>query len=419
MKIIHTADWHLGSVFHRNNRNDEHAHFLGWLLSVLRERQPDALIISGDIFDTANPPASAEKLFFDFIGEASEAVAGLQIVITSGNHDSAGRLEAPASLLRSRNVYIRGLVPRDDEEGEPLFDELILPLSLRTSPEAKVVCFALPFLRPYDYPAGMSPTEGIQWYIGNMLKKFKKSPFKGLPIVVSAHFYAAGAYICNSEHSERLVVGGQDAVDASTLDCGASYVALGHIHKAQQVHTQGSTEVWYAGSALPMSFSEKGYRHGVQWVEIADDGETSVSRIDYSPLRSLISIPAQGAASPSDIFDSISALPKRKKGDDGSEWPYLEIRVEERQPEPSLMNEVAEALKDRAVRFCRMVREAPATSGEKDNGPHDIDALRRISPLDMAQTVFESRYHAPMPQALEERFKQAQQKAVEEPQLAE
>ena len=419
MKIIHTADWHLGSVFHRNNRNDEHAHFLNWLLAELRERQPDALIISGDIFDTPNPPASAEKLFYDFIGDASAAVDGLQIVITSGNHDSAGRLEAPAALLRSRNVYIRGLVPRDDNDDTPLFSELLLPLSLRTSPEAKVVCFALPFLRPYDYPAGMSATEGITWYISNMLKALKKSPFKGLPIIVSAHLYAAGAFICNSEHSERLVVGGQDAVDASTLDCGAAYVALGHIHKAQQVHTQGQSEVWYAGSALPMSFSEKGYRHGVQWVEIADDGEATVSRIDYTPLRSLMSIPAQGAASPSEIFDEISALPKRKKNDDGSEWPYLEIRVEEKQPEPSLMNEVAEELKDRAVRFCRMVREAPATPGEKDNAPHDIDALRRISPLDMAQAVFESRYHAPMPQALEERFKLAEQKAVEDPQPAE
>lgn len=419
MKIIHTADWHLGSVFHRNNRTDEHAHFLNWLLAELRERQPDALIISGDIFDTANPPASAEKLFFDFIGDASEAVDGLQIVITAGNHDSASRLEAPASLLRSRNVYIRGLVPRNGYDADPLFDELLLPLSLRTSSEAKVVCFALPFLRPYDYPAGMSASEGITWYIRNMLKALKKSPFKGLPIIVSAHLYAAGAYICNSEHSERLVVGGQDAVDSSILDCGAAYVALGHIHKAQQVHTPGETEAWYAGSALPMSFSEKGYRHGVQWVEIADDGTASVSRIDYAPLRSLMSIPAQGAASPSEVMDEISRLPKRRKDDDGAEWPYLEIRIQESQPEPSLMNDVAEALKDRAVRFCRMVRETPATTAQKDNGPLNVDALRRISPLDMAQAVFESRYHAPMPQALEERFKQAEQKAVEEPQADE
>ena len=72
MKLIHTADWHLGNTFHGHDRADEHAHFLSWLLEVVRQQRPDALIISGDIFDTANPPARAEKQFFDFFRKSSE-----------------------------------------------------------------------------------------------------------------------------------------------------------------------------------------------------------------------------------------------------------------------------------------------------------------------------------------------------------
>ena len=92
MKLIHTADWHLGNTFHGHDRADEHAHFLSWLLEVVRQQRPDALIISGDIFDTANPPARAEKQFFDFLIQATSAVEGLQVVATTTRQDASKRL---------------------------------------------------------------------------------------------------------------------------------------------------------------------------------------------------------------------------------------------------------------------------------------------------------------------------------------
>ena len=97
MKILHTADWHLGNNFHGYDRTDEHRHFLRWLLEVMEEKQPDVLIVAGDVFDTANPSARAEELLYDFLLRATQTVRGLQIVLIAGNHDSAGRLEAPAS----------------------------------------------------------------------------------------------------------------------------------------------------------------------------------------------------------------------------------------------------------------------------------------------------------------------------------
>ena len=408
MKIIHTADWHLGNVFHRHHRVAEHRHFFGWLRDTIVAQQPDALIVSGDIFDGPNPSAEVQRLFYDFLTHLSVEHPGMSIVLIAGNHDSGARLEAGEELLRMHNIYVRGTVWKD-AEGEPYFERMILPLAPRGSNTAEVVCFALPFLRPSDYPTGLSVQEGIKHYLTNLDKRLKKTEFKRLPVMVAAHFYAHGALIQEQEHSERLVVGGQDRVDADIMGEGFSYVALGHIHKAQQV----SSNTYYAGSALPMSFSERFYHHGVEMVEIGEDGETVVSHLEYNPLRHLLTIPAKGSAVPATIMDEICKLPERGKKDDGEAWPYLELRVLEEQPEPNFLHEVTEALSTKAVLFCRMTRETPKTSSPTSATTESIETIRNLTPMEMAQMVFDSRYGSEMPDSLRLRFEQAEKECTD------
>lgn len=410
MKILHTADWHLGNTFHGHSRLDEHRHFLKWLLQTLREKQPDALLVTGDVFDSANPSAAAEELLYDFLLRATLEVPGLQIVLTAGNHDSAGRLEAPAALLKTHNIYVRGTI-HYTTKGEPDFDYYLLPLADRQTGQASCVCMALPYLRGGDYPAGMTPEEGLRFFFSQLHARLRKSNYKGLPIVVAAHFYAAGADICKDEHSERLVVGGQDCVEADVVGQNVSYAALGHIHKAQQV--RGGEATYYAGSALPMSFSELNYKHGVQFVDIDPQGEALVEFVEYAPLRGLVTIPAKGRAVSADaLFDCINNLPKRdKKNTDSLTWPYLEIHVEEAQPQPTLMHDVMEALQDRAVHFCRMLRVRP--ENKKADSANDVDTpsadtLANINPLELARRNFEARFNSEMPEELVTRFKQAE-----------
>lgn len=410
MKILHTADWHLGNTFHGHSRLDEHRHFLKWLLQTLREKQPDALLVTGDVFDSANPSAAAEELLYDFLLRATLEVPGLQIVLTAGNHDSAGRLEAPAALLKTHNIYVRGTI-HYTTKGEPDFDYYLLPLADRQTGQASCVCMALPYLRGGDYPAGMTPEEGLRFFFSQLHARLRKSNYKGLPIVVAAHFYAAGADICKDEHSERLVVGGQDCVEADVVGQNVSYAALGHIHKAQQV--RGGEATYYAGSALPMSFSELNYKHGVQFVDIDPQGEALVEFVEYAPLRGLVTIPAKGrAVSAEALFDCINSLPKRdKKNTDSPTWPYLEIHVEEAQPQPTLMHDVMEALQDRAVHFCRMLRVRP--ENKKADSANDVDTpsadtLANINPLELARRNFEARFNNEMPEELVTRFKQAE-----------
>lgn len=414
MKIIHTADWHLGNVFHGHVRTEEHRHFLNWLLDTLREQQPDVLLVTGDIFDSANPSAQAEKLLYNFLQQAVSAVKGLQIVLTAGNHDSAGRIEAPAELLKMHNVYVRGTI-HYTEKGEPDFGHYLLPLAPRGHDEAQCVCFALPYLRSGDYPAGLTPEEGLQHYFEQLHKALKKSDFKGLPVVVAAHFYATGADICEGEHSERLVVGGQECVSADVVGRNVCYTALGHIHKPQRV---GGQNAHYAGSALPMSFSEIAYKHGVYCIGLDSDGETEVTRLEYNPLRHLVSIPHANrrATSVAEAMDEIGQLPKRGKNDNGNDWPYLEIRIEERQPEPGLMHDVMEALDDRAVHFCRMVRVRPDDDrpyAQKPTESLSAEMLQSVGPLKLAREHFMARYESDMPQPLIDRFKRAEEAAAQ------
>ena len=410
MKILHTADWHLGNTFHGHSRLDEHRHFLKWLLQTLREKQPDALLVTGDVFDSSNPSAAAEELLYDFLLRATLEVPGLQIVLTAGNHDSAGRLEAPAALLKTHNIYVRGTI-HYTTKGEPDFDYYLLPLADRQTGQASCVCMALPYLRGGDYPAGMTPEEGLRFFFAQLHAHLRKSNYKGLPIVVAAHFYAAGADICKDEHSERLVVGGQDCVEADVVGQNVSYAALGHIHKAQQV--RGGEATYYAGSALPMSFSELNYKHGVQFVDIDPQGEALVEFVEYSPLRGLVTIPTKGrAVSAEALFDCINSLPKRdKKNTDSLTWPYLEIHVEEAQPQPTLMHDVMEALQDRAVHFCRMLRVRP--ENKKGNNTDDAnapsaDTLTNINPLELARRNFKARFNTEMPEELVTRFNLAE-----------
>ena len=414
MKILHTADWHLGNNFHGHDRTLEHKDFLQWLLDTLRIELPDVLIIAGDVFDSANPSAAAEGLFYDFLLDATEAVSGLQIVVIAGNHDSAGRLDAPAELLKRHNIYVRGTVRRMEDSDKPDFNELLLPLGSRLSKEAEIVCLALPFLRLPDYPSGMTVAEGVQYYFENMMRCLKKTEFKHLPVVAVAHFYAAGAEICEEEHSERLVVGGQDCVPADVIGKGICYTALGHIHRAQQVESK-NTQMYYAGSALPMSFSEKNYQHGVQRVLVDEDGGVTVDRLVYSPMRRLLCIPYKGAATKGEVLEAISQLPKRGKEEEGDTWPYLEIRLLETQPEPELLYQVTEALADRAVHFCRIVRVLPENEQTEETEPQFHETLQSLTPIEMAHRVFSNRYNGDMPEEMEKRFKEAEQLSLNTP----
>jgi exonuclease SbcD len=150
MRFIHTSDWHLGQTLHNFDRSYEHQAFLDWLIVCLVKEEAEALMISGDIFDTANPAAQAQKQFYRFLQRAKQQLPHLNIVIIAGNHDSPGRLEAPAPLLEEMDLAVICFVPRL-LDGSIDLDRLVLP-SKNAAGEIKAWCLAIPFLRPSDVP---------------------------------------------------------------------------------------------------------------------------------------------------------------------------------------------------------------------------------------------------------------------------
>src|SRR5687767_12022359 len=134
LRLLHTSDWHLGHALHGVARDEEHQAFLRWLLDTIAGEDVDAVIVAGDIFDTANPPVSALKAFFAFIAQARRRFPDLSIVIIGGNHDSPTRLDAPDSLLRQLDVHVVGGLASgtDGATGELDMDRLLVPLRDRS-----------------------------------------------------------------------------------------------------------------------------------------------------------------------------------------------------------------------------------------------------------------------------------------------
>lgn len=403
MKIIHTADWHLGNVFHRHHRVAEHRHFFGWLRDTIVAQQPDALIVSGDIFDGPNPAAEVQRLFYDFLTHLSVEHPGMSIILIAGNHDSGARLEAGEELLRLHNIFVRGTVWKD-AEGETYFERMILPLAPRGSDTAEVVCYALPFLRPADYPAGLSVQDGLRHYLTNLDKRLKKTAFKRLPVVVAAHFYAHGALIQAHEHSERLVVGGQDMVEIDTMGKAYAYVALGHIHRPQAVGN--CANVRYAGSPLALSFSERDYKRAVNLVEIDTQGHVETTSLFYTPLCALISLPDRGALDPQEALSRLRSLPDAQPDDDREAYPYVEMNIRLAQPEPELRRRIGEIIEHKAVKFCRITTSTYREQSAQDDTqrPAVENSLHSQAPIDIAKQYYTARYGNEMPEALVERF---------------
>lgn len=405
IRILHTADWHLGQTFFGYDRRHEQEHFLDWLCSELTKNEIDVLIIAGDVFDVSNPSAASQKMFYRFIHRATTQNPLLQLVVVAGNHDSAARLEAPLPLLEEMRTRIRGVVPKVN--GEIAYDELIVELKNRKG-EVEAFCMAVPFLRQGDYPtvetAGNPYAEGVKALYSRLLERVLKRKVDGRQAVIAVgHLQATGSEIAEKDYSERTLIGGLECVSPDAFPEAIAYTALGHIHKAQRV--SGRENVRYAGSPLSMSFAEKNYRHGVVMVTLDEGWAVEIEKREYTPLVKLISVPAGQAASPEEVLEELSHLERASVGDEHP--PYLEVKVLLDEPEPMLRQQIEEVLADQPVRLARIV-SVYRQSAEGTLEEEVLSAgLQEMNPLQIVKATFENTYQAEMPDELIGLFQEA------------
>lgn len=403
IRILHTADWHLGQTFFGYDRTEEHEVFLNWLAEEIRQKEIDALIIAGDVFDVSNPSAASQSMYYQFIYRVTAENPYLQIVIVAGNHDSAARLEAPLPLLQAMRTEVRGVV-RKLEGGEIDYDHLTVELKNRQG-EVELLCMAVPFLRQGDYPAvqteGNPYAEGVRELYAQLLQRLWKRRTENQAILAIGHLQATGSEIAEKDYSERTVIGGLECVSPEAFSEQIAYTALGHIHKAQRV--SGRENVRYAGSPIPMSFAEKHYHHGVVMVTFDGGCAVDIERLECPKLIPLVSVPNGEPVSPEAILKALKELPETE-----AVAPYLEVKVLLEEPEPMLRQEIEEALADKNYRLARIVSTYRTDIGntvkENENWKR---GLQEMFPLQIAQSAFEKIYQVEMPVELTGLFEEA------------
>lgn len=270
MRIIHTADWHIGQTLAGYGREHEHRAVLAELVRVVAEREADALIVAGDVFDSQNPSGEAQALFYDALTRLHRARPQMTIVVTAGNHDAAGRLEAPGPLLRGIGVHVVGNVRRHD--GAIDARRHLVPLKTdKGEIAAHVLAVSYPTaacLPPLGRYGGDIARATADLYAE--LMEGARPHLGGLPLVVTGHLHVAGGL--ESEGAERrILVGGEHALSHRDLpgETEAAYVALGHLHKPQSI---GRETIRYSGSLLPLSATEQPYQHGVTLLTLPGGG---------------------------------------------------------------------------------------------------------------------------------------------------
>ncbi|MFQ2244820.1 exonuclease SbcCD subunit D C-terminal domain-containing protein [Aeromonas enteropelogenes] len=384
MKILHTADWHLGHQLHGHDRRFEHDAFLDWLTDTLKARQIDALLVAGDLFDTANPPASAWQQLYRFLARLRAEMPNLDMVLIGGNHDSPSKLDAPHELLRAFDLHLVGSISRD-KDGQLETDRLLVPLRGKNGKVA-AWCAAVPFLRSSDLRVEQLAEgqdrliEGVRQIYAEVLAEGRKRCEQDQALIAMGHAYLAAGQL--SELSERRVLGGNQHALPADIFTGADYTALGHLHLAQRL----AEGIHYSGSPLPLSLTETGYRHQVLEVTLEAGQLATVEPIPVPRSVEMIRLP-QGS-----LDEALAAIDALELPDRPQEaQPFLEVRLLLPKPEARIRERILAALAGKPVRLARINTQYQG-SGQGLADGRERRRLDELSPTEVFRLCYQRQF---------------------------
>ena len=343
MKIIHTADWHIGQRLHERSRLDEHEQFLEWLLETIQERKVDLLLVSGDIFDTSLPSAEATNLYYRFLYRLFNET-GAYTVITAGNHDSARHLEAPREFLKMGRIHVVGLA---DEA-----DDCVFPFP---PDNPRVMVAPVPYLSetelPYvSYETEIEKSERYRERLKSFYTDCVSCMPAELPKILMGHLFVQGGKVTDSERN--IQIGGATAIHASDFPDGVNYVALGHLHRPQTIKDT-DYPIRYSGSPIPLRFNEVGYRKKVYLLELSGDGTLiQDAEIEIPVFKELCTVEG----------NEVSVLSEAITG----EWDekYIQVKLKLDTPKVGISDDIRQAFSERGGDVLSVELELPeATQG--------------------------------------------------------
>ncbi|MGY3958446.1 exonuclease SbcCD subunit D C-terminal domain-containing protein [Aeromonas popoffii] len=384
MKILHTADWHLGHQLHGHERRFEHDVFLDWLTDTLKQRQIDALLVAGDLFDTANPPASAWQQLYRFLARLRAEMPRLNMVLIGGNHDSPSKLDAPHELLRAFDLHLVGSISRDSD-GKLETERLLVPLQDR---EGKLVawCAAVPFLRSSDLRVEQLAEgqdrliEGVRQVYEEVLSAGRARCEPGQALIAMGHAYLAAGQL--SELSERRVLGGNQHALPADIFAAADYTALGHLHLAQSP----AEGVHYSGSPLPLSLAEANYNHQVLEVTFAGGKLAGLERIPVPRAVEMIRLPESELEGALQAIEALT-LPACQQ----EAQPFLEVRLLLPRPEARIRERILAALVGKPVRLARISTRYLGSGQGLADGSHQR-RLDELSPTEVFRLCYQRQF---------------------------
>ena len=367
VRLLHTADWHIGAELNGFARTPEHVRFFDLLVEIVETERIDGLIVAGDVYDHQNPAIDAQRMLFELIDRLTQLRPTLTTVMIAGNHDSAGRIDAPGPLLRRANVHAVGALSW--QGGEPDLDRHLVPIRDESGAIGAHV-LAIPYLRPADLPnfrlaqepGAPSPVEAaVAAVYGRFVEAARAWIGADAPLIAAGHLHLSGATLSESVTERRILIGGEHAVSGRIFPAGLAYVALGHLHKPQAI---GVETVRYSGAPFPMSNAERGYDHGVTLVEISG---TNVA-VDHRPLPRpvpFLRVPATGRLLPENIaaaFEQLGLDPDAAESD----RPFVQVFVAVDGPAPGLHADIEDAAAGFPLRLVGIDVKRPEGEAQAD-----------------------------------------------------
>ncbi len=351
MIILHTSDWHLGHTLYNYGRNEEQQAMLDQMAEIVAAQKPDVFLLCGDVFHTSQPSNAIQTMLSDGLVKIHEAYPQMTIVMTAGNHDSGTKHEIFRTPWRALNVYAIGHLEKEN-----------LDAHLIEVP-GKGFVIALPYTNEQNLSEG---------FFQQLLDRVAERNAEGLPVVMTAHTTVKGCDFQGHEQGTEYTVGNIDAIELDQLGEGYDYLALGHIHHGQFVHS-GKHNVRYSGTPIPISFDET-FSHSVSLVEVDKHGQTpTVTEIEIQNPHPLVTLPSEGLASWETAKELLKGFP-----DDIPAYIRLNVEIEDFLPAEAQM-EAANLVKEKPCRFCH------------------INAKRKTSPQTEAKVLTVQEFQAEQP----------------------
>ena len=326
MRLLQTADWHLGKKIYKQGMIEEHKAFLDWLLNIIIEKDVDVLLIPGDIFDSHTPSIDAYELYYRFLSGIKDA--HVHAVIITGNHDPSIRLNAPRDFLEMANIHIIGGTRKS-------FQEYIVNLDINGE---RISFAAIPFLNEDDVLHHISFENDIdrQLRYREAVRILYKDCISTMPPdsirILMGHFFINGSSLGNTERLIRIE--NIQPVLVEDLLIGANYVAMGHVHRPQRVNVNDCPIV-YSGSPIPLSFEEAEYDKKVFLIDIDKSGKCDINYEKVPIFRELIRVEG--------TLDEILGYAKSEDWKD----KYIEVTIKLNEPKIGMADNIRKAFLDR------------------------------------------------------------------------